>query len=541
MAAAATTTDAQKKSTIALIVSIIVALVIAAAPLVLGKVVLHAHAVKMGKLELDAVANRYLMRAERVLSEAVGVLRDIDRAQISTCSEADQVAMSAILSKSSFVRRVGMVDDQGFPRCLVPPPPVRRGSIMSPSAPGDRQVTIVLSDKDAAPDLPQGTVVVGWKSLSGARIVAEISVGALDIDAGPEFFRDKRYVEVTIGESKKWFTVGHPPASTNADAEVLLVRAHSEAFPIEVMARVDGVSTYAIINSLDLTLTVSAAAIAFLLVGVAVWLNWRPDQATHDEFVLGLIRNEFVPYYQPVMNIDTGQIEGCELLVRWIKTDGTVVSPGAFMPYAEHSGHVFEMTRAIMRQSVKDLGSLYSRKASLKLSINLFAGHFDDRQIIDDIEAIFGGGPIAYDQIVLEVTERYPLNDIERARKIIAEMHALGCRVALDDTGTGHGGLAYLQQLGIDIVKIDKMFVDAMGADIGASTIVDVLIELANSLGMGIVAEGVEREDQIQRLREKGVTSAQGYIFAPPLPANLFVELAGALVGETPDSLGRAA
>jgi sensor c-di-GMP phosphodiesterase-like protein len=476
-----------------------------------------------------------------VLSEAVGVLRDIDRAQISTCSEADQVAMSAILSKSSFVRRVGMVDDQGFPRCLVPPPPVRRGSIMSPSAPGDRQVTIVLSDKDAAPDLPQGTVVVGWKSLSGARIVAEISVGALDIDAGPEFFRDKRYVEVTIGESKKWFTVGHPPASTNADAEVLLVRAHSEAFPIEVMARVDGVSTYAIINSLDLTLTVSAAAIAFLLVGVAVWLNWRPDQATHDEFVLGLIRNEFVPYYQPVMNIDTGQIEGCELLVRWIKTDGTVVSPGAFMPYAEHSGHVFEMTRAIMRQSVKDLGSLYSRKASLKLSINLFAGHFDDRQIIDDIEAIFGGGPIAYDQIVLEVTERYPLNDIERARKIIAEMHALGCRVALDDTGTGHGGLAYLQQLGIDIVKIDKMFVDAMGADIGASTIVDVLIELANSLGMGIVAEGVEREDQIQRLREKGVTSAQGYIFAPPLPANLFVELAGALVGETPDSLGRAA
>jgi len=524
-----------------MVASVIVALLIAAAPLLLGKVVLHAHAVKTGRSELDAIANRYLMRSERVLSEAVGVLRDIDRAQIHTCAPGDQVAMADILSKSAFVRRVGMVDDNGFPRCLVPQAPVRRGSMMTAASSDERQVTIVLADKDAAPDLPDGTAIVGWKSVSGARIIAEISVGALDIDAGPEFLRDRRYVEVTLGEGKRWFTVGHPPTATSAQDDILVVKARSEVFPIEVVARVDAASTYAMIDSLDLTLTVSSIAIGVLLVGVAIWLNWRPDQASHDEFVMGLIRNEFVPYYQPVMNIDTGQIEGCELLVRWIKADGTVVSPGAFMPYAESSGHVFEMTRAIMRQSVKDLGSLYSKKLNLKLSINLFAGHFDDRTIIDDIEAIFGGGPIVFDQLVFEVTERYPLNDIDRARKIIAEMHALGCRVALDDTGTGHGGLAYLQQLGIDIVKIDKMFVDAMGADIGASTIVDVLIELANSLGMGIVAEGVEREDQIQRLREKGVTSAQGYIFAPPLPANLFVELAGALVGEAPNSLERAA
>ncbi len=530
-----------KKNSLVLIASVIIALIIAAAPLVLGKVVLHAHALKTGKSELDAIASRYLMRADRVLAEAVGVLRDIDRAQIHSCSQSDQVGMADILSRSAFVRRVGLVDENGFPRCLVPPPPVRRGSMMTAASTDERQVTIVLADKDAAPDLPSGTVIVGWKSLSGARIIAEISVGALDIDAGPEFFRDHRYVEVTVGDGKKWFTVGHPPPESGTDDNILQVKARSEVFPVDVTARIDAANTYAIVDTLDLTLTVSSIALAFLLVGAAVWLNWRPDQATHDEFVMGLIRNEFVPYYQPVMNIDTGQIEGCELLVRWIRPDGTVVSPGAFMPYAESSGHVFEMTRAIMRQSVKDLGSLYSQKLSLKLSINLFAGHFDDRAIIEDIEAIFGNGPIAYDQLVFEVTERYPLNDIDKARKIIAEMHSLGCRVALDDTGTGHGGLAYLQQLGIDIVKIDKMFVDAMGADIGASTIVDVLIELANSLGMGIVAEGVEREDQIQRLREKGVTSAQGYIFAPPLPANLFIELAGALVGESTPSFDRAA
>lgn len=530
-----------KKRSYGLLISVVIALVIAVAPYVLGKVVLHAHALKTGKAELEAISNRYLTRAERVLSEAVGVLRDIDRGGFHTCSPADQVGMAEIVSRSAFVRRVGLVDDNGFARCLIPPTSVRRGSMMSSVNLDERQVTIVMSDKDAASDLPEGTAIVGWKSTSGARIIAEISIGALDIDAGPEFFRDRRYVEVTVGDGKKWFSAGHALAESADDGERLSVNARSEIFPVNVVTRVDTSSTYAIVDSLDLTLTVSSVAIGFLLVGVAVWLNWRPDQATHDEFVMGLIRNEFVPYYQPVMNIDTGQIEGCELLVRWIKSDGVVVSPGAFMPYAEASGHVFEMTRAIMRQSAKDLGGLYAKKRNLKLSINLFAGHFDDRKVIDDIEAIFGGGPIAYEQLVFEVTERYPLNDIDRARKIIAELHSLGCRVALDDTGTGHGGLAYLQQLGIDIVKIDKMFVDAMGADIGSSTIVDVLIELANSLGMGIVAEGVEREDQIQRLREKGVTSAQGYIFAPPLPANLFLELAGALVGEGSGSLEEAA
>jgi EAL domain-containing protein (putative c-di-GMP-specific phosphodiesterase class I) len=138
---------------------------------------------------------------------------------------------------------------------------------------------------------------------------------------------------------------------------------------------------------------------------------------------------------------------------------------------------------------------------------------------------------VSYDQLVFEVTERYPLKDLDRARKIINEMHSLGCRVALDDTGTGHGGLAYIQQLGIDIIKIDKMFVDAMVGDLSAARIVDVLVELANSLGMGVVAEGIEHEEQIEKLREKGVTAAQGYIFAPPLPGPLFLDLVESLVG----------
>jgi sensor c-di-GMP phosphodiesterase-like protein len=120
---------------------------------------------------------------------------------------------------------------------------------------------------------------------------------------------------------------------------------------------------------------------------------------------------------------------------------------------------------------------------------------------------------------------------MDTARKIIAEMQAVGVRVALDDVGTGHGGFAYLQKLGIDIIKIDKMFIDSLGTDDNSTTIVDTMVELADNLGMGIIAEGVETMEQIERLRELGVSAAQGYIFAPPLPAKLFIDLATALSG----------
>jgi len=143
--------------------------------------------------------------------------------------------------------------------------------------------------------------------------------------------------------------------------------------------------------------------------------------------------------------------------------------------------------------------------------------------VVADIKSIFEKSKISFQQIVVEVTERHPLEDMELARKIMAELQALGVRVALDDVGTGHGGMAYLQKLGVDIIKIDKMFIDTISSDDNSTTIVDSMVELADNLGMGIIAEGVEQEEQIERLLELGVTAAQGYFFAAPMPADEFI------------------
>jgi sensor c-di-GMP phosphodiesterase-like protein len=159
----------------------------------------------------------------------------------------------------------------------------------------------------------------------------------------------------------------------------------------------------------------------------------------------------------------------------------------------------------------------------------LFDDHFESLRIIRDIETIFGRSQIAYKQVTLEITERQPLANIDRARVVIRRLQELGARVALDDAGTGHGGLAYLQQLGIDVIKIDKLFIDTIDTNDSPSPILDSLIKLGQELGKELVAEGVEAMEQVDYLRSRGVTAAQGFLFAPPLPARAFLDLVAAM------------
>ena len=183
------------------------------------------------------------------------------------------------------------------------------------------------------------------------------------------------------------------------------------------------------------------------------------------------------------------------------------------------------MTRSLMMQARRDLELAYGQRPELKLSINLFGAHFESLRIVEELRTIFGGSTIRFSQLVLEMTERQPVADIDRARAVIRRLRRLGARVALDDAGTGHSGLANLQTLGLDVLKIDKLFVDSIGATGGALPIIDSLIRLGHELDMEVIAEGVETIEQVRYLRARGVSAAQGYLFAPPLPAASYLEL----------------
>ncbi|MGB8745856.1 MAG: EAL domain-containing protein, partial [Pseudolabrys sp.] len=152
---------------------------------------------------------------------------------------------------------------------------------------------------------------------------------------------------------------------------------------------------------------------------------------------------------------------------------------------------------------------------------------FSEPTIVKDVRNIFANSPIKFSQVVLEVTERDPIVNFTKTRQTIAALQDLGVRIAIDDVGTGHSGLSYMLKLGVDIIKIDKIFVDAIGTDRNSTTIVETLVDLARNMRMDVVA--VENFEQVMHLRALGVRLAQGYVFAPPLPGSSFLQLVEAI------------
>jgi sensor c-di-GMP phosphodiesterase-like protein len=282
-------------------------------------------------------------------------------------------------------------------------------------------------------------------------------------------------------------------------------------------------------SDLDKLGLLAKLAFAAVLMSFALLMRNRNPGNPVAELEQALEDGEFIPYYQPIVDIRSGQLRGAEVLMRWRKKDGTLVLPGAFIPLAESSGLIAPMTRALMRHVCAEAGAAIGSRPNLKISFNLAARLVRDEAIVKDVRKVFSGSPIELSQVVLELTERDQVESLTETRRVIAALQGIGVRIAIDDVGTGHSGLSYMLKLGVDIIKIDKMFVDAIGTDRNSTTIVETLIDLAHNMRMDVIAEGVENFEQVMHLRELGVRTAQGYVFAPPLPGSAFLQLVDAI------------
>ena len=337
-------------------------------------------------------------------------------------------------------------------------------------------------------------------------------------------------LRILLTNGSSILTVGDAAAFDSKQSTTEFVSADRFAgdFPIRIEFAIPFGVARANYADLDVTFTVFGCLLGggFLVFALRYV---RRSKAPAFDLERAISRGEIRPYYQPVINLRTGELEGCEVLCRWEKKNGQVVPPGAFIDYAEVTGLAISMTLSLMQQVKYDLGDICQQMPEIKVSINLFEGHFRDAGIVDDVEAIFGGSKVAMRQLVFEITERHPLANSTVATAVIAGLHALGCRLALDDAGTGHSNLAYIGTLGVDIIKIDRVFVDMVKPDTKQVPVLDGLISMAKDMNCEIVAEGVETEAQALYLRSHGVLHAQGFIFAPALKIRAFQELALAL------------
>ena len=238
-----------------------------------------------------------------------------------------------------------------------------------------------------------------------------------------------------------------------------------------------------------------------------------------------LVRRQFMPFYQPVFDLRTGEVRGCEVLARWIRADGTIIPPMNFIPLAESSGRIEAMTWLILETALKEMHPRLREDRLFKLSLNVTPRHLVSDAFVETLRRIVVAARVSVRQIVLEVTERSELPDLDRAAATVKELRDLGFKVAMDDVGVGHSGLSQIKKLGVNIIKIDKFFVDTIAEDGSTATIVQMLVRLARDLGMTVIAEGVETCEQVQSLIACGVEEGQGYFVSPPLPFAKFDEL----------------
>jgi sensor c-di-GMP phosphodiesterase-like protein len=493
------------------------AIIVAGLPILASDTVLTRHAMRLGQAETRAVADQFLDRAEMVVGEGLTALREMKVAGHVTCSLSDRQAFALTAFRSEYIQRIGIADTDGTLLCGEP-----LGALVEPvelplAEAGDPSVMIgILTGTD------DRQAMVSLRTDDRFRLVALFERGAMALAAGPKAMRAGLEVGVHLEDGSAWYE-SMPEEGVVEQAGRLRETVSSRRYPVTVS--VSSTPTAALASVAPLRVIVIVFATFCGLVTFALSLFAVLRRGGGDSFTRAIRNREFVPYYQPVYDLRDGRLVGCEVLVRWHRSDGTMVPPGQFLPYAEATGLIRDITRQLMEQTVVDCGEAYAAHPDFKLSINLTAMHFNDLEIVDDVKRIYKDSGIAFQQLCFEVTEQHPLKDLALSRTIIARIQSLGASVALDDVGTGHGGLAYLQKLGVDIIKIDKSFIDDIGTDHSAETIVDTLIELGNQLGLGIIAEGVERQDQADHLREKGVAHAQGYLFSPPLPAAAFLDL----------------
>lgn len=252
-----------------------------------------------------------------------------------------------------------------------------------------------------------------------------------------------------------------------------------------------------------------------------------------------MAQGEIMPWYQPVVDGRTGGIEGIEVLARWKHPRAGFIPPDAFIPVAEKSGLVIPLTRYLMQRVQADLVPvIHHFPDNVHIAINISAAHVKLPQLVSECEGFlqsFGEKPV---RLVLEITEREPLNITADVRSRLTELREMGVLLALDDFGTGYSGLSYLNDAAFDIIKIDRSFVSRISAEPESTRLVDCVIDMARKLSLSIVAEGVETQQQVDYLYRQGIQLLQGYYFYRPMPLAKLVSTV--MAGEAASTVKRS-
>ncbi len=504
------------------IVAVVVGIFATAIPIVFFNGWLKAQ----GDDELALTTAWALGSSEMQLGQAVGALKDLSARGVDSCRPVHVEAMRQAALRTGPVKQVMLIGSNGEVLCTDTGATAARPEVLASAAtssPGimldvlqlpDRGERFIRVRKLGQPNKPSlAALVPASLLLPQAAMLGGRTPGAL---------------RMAMADGTPVGDAGVTPDAAAKDKQFTDTQ-RSTQYPIVVtvsMPRAGVIARHDDLRRIAIVITGGMALV--ILIFALLFIRRQPADPSAD-MAKAVRDDEFVPYYQPLVDLQSGRLLGAEVLVRWRRADGRVVEPNAFILMLESSGLVLEFTRKLMLRACKEIGDAFGQRPNMTIAFNVAPRHFDDALILHDIGTIFDGSRIRLSQVVLELTERHEVVNLAAMRRTVAALQRIGCKVAIDDVGTGHSGLSYILKLGVDIIKIDKLFVDGIGEEGHSKPIIETLIDLAKSMRMEIIAEGVETFDQVTYLRDRGIGAAQGHVFAPPLPAASFLQLLDAM------------
>ena len=259
-------------------------------------------------------------------------------------------------------------------------------------------------------------------------------------------------------------------------------------------------------------------------------MNARAEErlALESSLRRALSLDQFTVQYQPIVEVAGGRLLACEALLRWQHPERGLLLPVAFIELAEMTGVIRGVGPWVLGEACRQAIAWLGKGARLGVAVNLSPREFLDKELARNVGGVLAESGLEPSLLELEITESLAMQNAELTRSTLRDLRGLGVRLAIDDFGTGYSSLAFLKEFPIDTLKVDRSFVKDLDRDPGAATIVAAVIAMARTLGLQVVAEGVERPEQLRVLRELGCDRAQGYLFSPALWPEAVLDLARA-------------
>lgn len=493
-----------------LLSSVVALAIVLAIHLILGNVL-----VSWNKSQLAELTDRSILRMELAADRAVSTIADIHINGLNKCSRSTIETYRKLIFSVASIKDIRLWDGEqtcaGFDADTV-----ARDLAAESSWESARNPTLQFSASESPDD---SRFNIRWAAPE-FDIVAVVSTGGLLDDIIPAALRQYISVKVVLNNGRNIASYqpdeSYPETAEDWEPD-FLVSSSSERYPITAYTHIPRRVLWSWHNFLSLQLEL-AITLFSLLIGFLTSRAVFGPVGPVSEIDKALRNGEFIPFYQPIFAINSGVIVGFEMLARWQRKNGEMIMPAKFIPLVENLDRVDPLTFALLRQASHDIVPLLHENPSLKFTFNVTTDQFLSPKFLIDLQEVLIVGGFPLQSVVLEITERQQILDLEMARRMVGRYAAKGIRIAIDDAGTGHNGLSSIQTLEAGILKLDKFFIDGIVDNEKSRQMVELLCQLAKQYDMAVVAEGIETTEQVAVALAMGIHEAQGYYFSRPVP-----------------------